>query len=589
MSSVLVSPGVDFREVDLTAIIPAVPSTPGAYVGDFQWGPGYDNQLVSNEDELVKYFGKPNSAVAEHFFSAANFLKYSNALNVVRAINAGSYNANSIPEVVFSGNGSLVNFTLPYTPGSVNDILVKVGGVTTAVTLAGAVITFASAPANTANNIKVTPRIKFNNKTAFELATNLNASVYAKYPGTIGNSLKVIVVDEDIYAELSINDKAIFSDAPVGNEIHFAVIDEDGLFTGSAGELLELKEFLSSVEGTKFDDGSTAFYKDYINNTSRYVYVTGLTHFIAQDGVISLAYGTHTAAADGDLETGWDIFTNNEIIDTRYLIGGPASADLAEYVINLAEARRDCIALIDPLKADVVNNPGSEAEDLLTFREGLPSTSYAVMTNAWKYQFDKYNDIHRWVPLSGDIAGLCARTAKIADPWYSPAGINRGQIKNVTKLSWQPTGAERDVLFVQGINSVITKSGEGTYLFGDKTLLSRPSAFDSINVRMLFIIIEKAIAKAAKYMLFEFNDDTTRAAFRNQVNPYLRDIQGRRGIYEFLTRCDASNNTAEVIDSNEFVADIYIRPARAIRYIRLNFVATRTNVSFQEIIENNAV
>jgi phage tail sheath protein FI len=206
------------------------------------------------------------------------------------------------------------------------------------------------------------------------------------------------------------------------------------------------------------------------------------------------------------------------------------------------------------------------------------------MDSAWKYQYDKYNDVYRWVPLNGDIAGLCARTDLERDPWFSPGGFSRGQIRNSIKLSWNPTQTERDDLYIKGVNPVVTFPGEGTVLFGDKTLLSKPSAFDRINVRRLFIALEKTIARASRSSLFEFNDQFTRAQFVSIVEPYLRDVQGRRGITDFRVVCDETNNTAEVIDRNEFRGDIYIKPARSINYIQLNFVAVRTGVSFEEIV-----
>jgi phage tail sheath protein FI len=234
--------------------------------------------------------------------------------------------------------------------------------------------------------------------------------------------------------------------------------------------------------------------------------------------------------------------------------------------------------------ANVVNKPGAETTQVTGYRDGFTSSSYAVMDSGWKYQFDKYNNVYRWVPLNGDIAGLCVRTDFDRDPWYSPAGFNRGQIKNVVKLAWNPNKTQRDELYKKGINPVITFPGEGTVLYGDKTMLARPSAFDRINVRRLFIVLEKAIARAAKYSLFEFNDEFTRAQFVSLVEPYLRDVQGRRGIYAYRVVCDQTNNTPEVIDRNEFVGDIYIKPARSINFIQLNFVAVRTGVAFDEIV-----
>ena len=214
----------------------------------------------------------------------------------------------------------------------------------------------------------------------------------------------------------------------------------------------------------------------------------------------------------------------------------------------------------------------------------FPSSSYATLDSGWKYQFDKYNDLYRFVPLNGDVAGLMVRTDNTRDPWWSPAGFNRGNVKNVVKLPYNPLKAQRDQLYKKGINPIVTFPGQGTVMFGDKTLLAKPSAFDRINVRRLFIVLEKAISTASKFTLFEFNDDFTRAQFRNMVEPFLRDVQGRRGIFDFRVVCDESNNTGEVIDRNEFIGDIYIKPARSINFIQLNFVAVRTGVEFEEVV-----
>jgi phage tail sheath protein FI len=239
---------------------------------------------------------------------------------------------------------------------------------------------------------------------------------------------------------------------------------------------------------------------------------------------------------------------------------------------------------MSPPSSTVIDNAGSESTDLETLANDLTRSSYVVMDSAWKYQYDKYSDVYRWVPLNGDIAGLCARTDTQRDPWFSPAGLNRGQIKNVVKLSWNPQKTERDTIYKAGINPVVTFPGEGTILYGDKTFQNRPSAFDRINVRRLFLILEKTIAKASRSTLFEFNDEFTRAQFVNLVEPFLRDIQGRRGIYDYRVVCDTTNNTPEVIDQNQFVGDIYIKPARSINFIQLNFVAVRTGVAFNEIV-----
>jgi phage tail sheath protein FI len=286
-----------------------------------------------------------------------------------------------------------------------------------------------------------------------------------------------------------------------------------------------------------------------------------------------------------ELMPGWALFANPESVDIGFLIGGSADATLGQYLIqNIAEERKDCVAVISPLMADVVNNASSEMDDIITYRNGLTSSSYGILDCNWKYQFDSFNNTFRWIPCSADVAGLMARTDETNDPWWSPAGYNRGQIKNVVKLAWNPSKTERDELYQKGVNSIVTVAGEGTVLLGDKTMLAKPSAFDRINVRRLFIILEKAIAKASQYALFEFNDSFTRARFVQMVEPYLRDVQGRRGITGFRVICDETNNTGQVIDSNGFVGDIYIQPNRSINFITLNFVATPTGVDFEEVI-----
>ena len=301
---------------------------------------------------------------------------------------------------------------------------------------------------------------------------------------------------------------------------------------------------------------------------------------------LSLSGGVESTPADAELQTAYDLFVNADAVDISLVITGAAGSVTQQYVIdNIANARKDCIAFVSPPSSTVVNNSGSEVDDIRTWNTSLArSTSYAVADCGWKYMFDKYNNTYRYVPLNGDIAGTCVYTDAVRDPWFSPAGFNRGNLKNVVKLSWNPTKTERDSLYALGINPVATFPGQGTVLFGDKTLQSKPSAFDRINVRRLFIVLEKAISTAAKFSLFEFNDEFTRNQFVALVTPFLRDIQGRRGIYDYRVVCDTTNNTPQVIDSNQFVGDIYIKPARAINYIQLSFVAVRTGVDFTEIV-----
>ncbi len=317
-----------------------------------------------------------------------------------------------------------------------------------------------------------------------------------------------------------------------------------------------------------------------------------------EGGVLS-AYAALSGGVDdnaniqaGDLILGYDLYKSAEDVDIALILsgnlGGVTSIDdmiaVSEEIINIAEYRKDCVAFFSPPMSAVVNNPNYESTDIVAYRIQLPDSSYAVMDSGWKYQYDKYNDAFRWIPLNGDIAGLCVRTDTTKDPWWSPAGFNRGQIMNVIRLAWNPRQAYRDLLYQNAVNPVITTTGEGTILYGDKTMVMKPSAFDRINVRRLFIVLEKSISTAAKYSLFEFNDAFTQASFINMVDPFLRGVQGGRGIYDYKVVCDSTNNTPQVIDSNQFVGDIYIKPARSINFIQLNFIAVSTGVSFDEVV-----
>ena len=391
------------------------------------------------------------------------------------------------------------------------------------------------------------------------------------------------------------------------DEIHVVVVDEDGKFSGVPGTILEVYRGLSRSTDAKTTDGATNFYKTVINESSKYVWWANHRATAPANTALNMAsvntsplYLSFQLGQDGDSETdvsvgtvlaGYDLFASAEDVDVSLVMtgksrGGTNGEQIANYLVdNIAETRKDCIVLASPDKADVVNNSGmDESSDTVTFRNSCRSSSYLVIDSGYKYQYDKYNDIFRWIPLNGDIAGLCVRTDTTRDPWFSPAGFNRGQIKNVIKLAYNPDKADRDLLYKNGINPVATFPGQGTVLFGDKTALSKPSAFDRINVRRLFIVLEKAIATAAKFSLFELNDEFTRAQFVSLVEPFLRDVQGRRGIYDYRVVCDDTNNTGEVIDRNEFIGDIYVKPAKSINFIQLNFVAVRTGVSFDEVV-----
>ena len=391
-----------------------------------------------------------------------------------------------------------------------------------------------------------------------------------------------------------------------GDELHVVIVDEDGRFTGTPNQPVEVWQRLSRAVDARGEQGGSNYYVDVINASSRYVkwanHRAGVTAAAASlMAPLTLApYSQSFAGGDdgitesnislSNMAAAYDKFKNAEDIDISLILTGKSQygvngEGLANYLIdNIAEYRKDCVVFVSPQREDVVQVPGQEADNVVEFRDSLRSTSYAVLDSGYKYQYDKYNDTYRWVPLNGDIAGTVVRTDDTRDPWFSPAGFNRGQIKNIVKLAYNPDKADRDILYKSGVNPVVNFPGEGTILYGDKTLLAKPSAFDRINVRRLFIVLEKAIATSAKFTLFEFNDEFTRATFRNLVEPYLRDIKGRRGIYDFKVVCDATNNTPERIDRNEFWGDIYIKPARSINFIQLNFVAVRTGVEFEEVV-----
>ena len=390
------------------------------------------------------------------------------------------------------------------------------------------------------------------------------------------------------------------------DEMHIVVVDEDGRWTGTGNTVIETFSQVSKAFDAKTADGSGNFFRNVINDQSQYIWFaahpSGITNIGKKAAGISFGAGTQSlpindsltygkdgnTPRDADYINGYNLFASAEDVDVSMILAGETNQTRAIHIINnIVEKRKDCVAVISPRRADVVNNSNyvnKEVDDTVTFRNLLPSSSYAILDSGFKYMYDKYNDLYRYVALNGDTAGLMVRTDNDRDPWFSPAGFNRGQVKNVIKLAFNPAKAARDQLYKNGINPVVTFPGQGTVLFGDKTLLAKPSAFDRINVRRLFIVLEKAISTAAKFSLFEFNDEFTRAQFRNIVEPFLRDVQGRRGIYDFRVVCDDTNNTGEVIDRNEFIGDIYVKPARSINFIQLNFVAVRTGVEFSEVV-----
>ncbi len=752
------SPGVTVIEKDFSSIIPAVSTSAGATAGVFSWGPVSEPTTVTSEDVLVELFGKPNDSNFKSFFTAANFLSYTNNLIVNRVDTNGIRNAvvsssGEVLDVTFATSGSgfkpghnaVVQFSAPQTPGGVTatgTVVLSggavigftisgggsgyvtapavtlsapeveggrqalatatiVNGVVTAITLVsgsegsgylnpptvtiseapqGGTTAAATASVATSSIAKInitnggsgytaapTVTITASNQGqvgAVVLPTSITAvlssntgvkirntehyvssfrdfqqSVYgmfaAKYPGSLGNGLQIILVDNAVYTWASANSSNAtarlilnsFPGAPgtstqaarkgiINDELHVLVLDGvQGTWSGTPGSVLEKYTYLSKLKGVTRSDGTNLYFRDAINSGSKYLWVlntpsavqvndpqnadwnlnvdtvatgTNLRDLKSAVQVLTLSGGADDySATAGEVEAAFMQFINADLYDISLVAAGDVSITTANKLIgDLAEVRRDCVVFISPRNSDgtpIIASGDAGVQAIRTFKSTMTNSTYAVLDSGAKYQYDRYNDTYRWIPLNGDIAGLCARTDYTADPWFSPGGFTRGQIKNVVKLGFNPGQVERDNLYKEGVNPVVTFPGQGTILFGDKTFTSKPSAFDRINVRRLFIVLEKAIATAAKFQLFEFNDDFTRAQFRNLVEPFLRNVQGRRGIIDFRVKCDATNNTGEVIDRNEFVASIFIKPNRSINFITLNFVAARSSVSFDEI------
>ena len=722
------SPGVNISEVDLTTVTPAVDTTAGAFAGVFRWGPVNERTLVTSENDLVAKFGKPTNINPETFFTAANFLSYSNSLQLVRAANTtaqfaavgstigASANANvtvynnndyetksagwatsdvqaiarwpgalgntlkvSVCEnatqysssanllvqtyALGSAAGSASAQTAPFN-GPTTGLTITVGSSEGVITLDGGIYSNGFTVAANTDPAANTPAVTYRANVAIGLAgavttiadryaigdylvvgtgTTQSLKIVKKSiligntGGTVNTGIAYINLTFDQPLKLSANvdtdnvtryweyfsqvDAAPGRSAYVatngnttshlGNtsvqndEVHVVIADEDGAIAGNPGAVLEVWQGLSRATDAKNSDGSTNFFKNVINEQSQFIWIaddrsgsesnTAANIVSASNSApmtLSLTGGTDQDEANiafTAIATAFDQFISAEDVDVSLVLagrtrGGINGTQLANYLIdNIAEVRKDCVVFVSPEKGDVVNATTPDT-NVIEFRNSLRSSSFAVLDSGYKQQYDKYNDLFRWIPLNGDIAGLCVRTDNARDPWFSPAGTNRGQIRNSIKLAFNPNLGQRDALYKNGVNPVISLQGQGTVLYGDKTLLAKPSAFDRINVRRLFIVLEKAISNAAKSFLFEFNDEFTRTQFRNLVEPFLRDVQGRRGIYDFKVVCDETNNTAEVVDSNKFIGDIYIKPARSINYIQLNFVAVRSGIEFSEIV-----
>ena len=631
-----VSPGVLVQERDLTRIIPAVSSSSGAFAGQFSKGPLDEAVSVGSESELVSTFGKPDSSNFESYFSASNFLQYSNNLKIVRVQNSSVSNATE------SGSAFVIKNTTDYQnnyadgSASVGMWASRTAGAwgnnlsvsqcpsatayeesnkttATAANVGATVVTVASATGISAGDI-----VNFGDEYEYRvvsISTNDLSFVRKEEPNYFGTSdssglHKAISGTPAVRRRWRYYD--LFNKAPgtstyaqtrggSGDEMHIAIIDEDGGLVGTKGDVLEKFEAVSKASDAKSPQGDTNYYSDVLYNQSNYIYwmdhnSSGSNWGTAAQGTaftdvtavsnVSLSNGADgSAATTAQIKSAYEKFQDSETTDVGLIIAGAGDSTHIDNLITIAENRKDCVVFASPERSDVVNvtNSATQKDNVVNFFNGIASSSYVFFDSGYKYMYDRYNDVYRYVPLNGDMAGLSARTDSVADAWYSPAGLNRGVVRGAVKLAFNPTQSQRDELYRARVNPVTTFPGQGTVLFGDKTGLKNPSAFDRINVRRLFIILEKAISTASKVQLFEFNDEFTRAGFRNMVEPFLREVQGRRGITDYLVVCDETNNTGEVIDRNEFVAEIFVKPARSINFISLQFVATRTGVSFEEV------
>jgi len=632
-----VSPGVLVQEKDLTRIIPAVSTSIGAFAGEFRKGPIDEITTISSEQELVSVFGKPDNSNFEDFFSAANFLQYSNALRVIRTQNSSVSNATesgstfvikNLSDYVDNyadGSGSIGLWAAKTAGAWGNNLKISTCPSSAVYSSSGITVNDSSTAAgdtvvtvSAGTSINVGDIINFGDEYNYKVLSKSSNDITIKRkdePEHFGASdssglFKALTNGATVTRYWEFYD--LVSKAPgtspfvtnaggSGDELHIVVVDEDGGITGTKGEVLEVFEALSKASDAKGAQGDTNYYPTVIQNKSNYIY--WMDHNSSGSNWGSAAAGTTftvvsavsnvslQSGADGStrtnaqLLTSYEKFKDAETVDVGLIIAGKGNATHIDNLITIAEDRKDAVVFASPERADVVGvtSAATQATNVIGFFNGIRSSSYVMFDSGYKYMYDRYNDVYRYVPLNGDLAGLSARTDLIADAWFSPAGLNRGIIRGAVKLAFNPNKTQRDDLYRARVNPVATFPGQGTVLFGDKTGLSAPSAFDRINVRRLFITLEKAVATASKFQLFEFNDEFTRANFRNIVEPFLREVQGRRGITDFLVVCDETNNTGEVIDRNEFIAEIFIKPARSINFITLQFIATRTGVSFDEV------
>jgi hypothetical protein len=625
MTTFSLSPSVDYQEQDQTGYIPPVGTSAGAFSGSFQWGPVMYPVNVQSPTQLKTVFYQPNDNTAVSYFSAENFLQYSANLNVVRTVGLLAKNATAagVGQLIqnlddytanFStGVGSYGGFAAKYAGALGNGLFVSICDSTNfSKPLAGTITTAIGSDAVTGVGTTFTSQLVVGDilTTSTGAIIGTVETVSSDTAAVLVSSANMAVVAGSAIAKWQFY--SLFATAPsttaytaaLGgslDEIHVVVQDTNGYFSSAPGTILETYPYLSVASDAISSNGSNAYYKTVINGASKYVW--WMKHPTAGANWGGLAQGTAFATlthpenstmsggVSDDILTdamgvaGYSLFANANEIDVNLIITGGASPTVSNSVIsNVAMVRLDCIPFISPQLSDVYNNAGSEAQAIIATRSLFPSTDRGFMDSGWKYQFDRYNGVYRWIPLNGDTAGLAAQCDATNAVWYSFAGYNRGQYKNVTKLAYNPSKTDRDMLFPMNINPVITEKGQGTILLGDKTLLARPSDFDAINVRRLFDFIEKAIATASKYKLFEFNNPSTRSSWLSAINAFMRTVQGGNGVVAFKAYCDGTNNGPDVINVKGFVGQLSVQPSLAIRNISLTFVAVPAGVSFTEIV-----
>lgn len=629
--------GVYVNEIDLSNYIPSVSTSVGAIVGEFDWGPIYTVMTITDPDSLDANFGKPNSVNYEDWFTAYNFLNYSTTAKVVRAVNrATAKNAtadgtglliNSYEdwnETYSTGAGTVGPWAAKYPSALGNSLYVSLCGpgaayngamsATVTANSMNAQLTFsANTLADASRPLSVGDKLRIGANTDWIeviAITGTGTTVTVNNANLVVNCVANSVVARWEFADKFNNEPGTTVNAAryggANDEVHVVVLGRYENFArgrngrGTANTILEKYEGLSVAAGSSIT-GKSNYYKDVISRQSKYIYwmdhPVGATNWgntsnataftvLSKPQSVQLGGGVAASPSDGDIIEAYGLFNDKTQQDISLVMTSSHSNVVKKWVLeNIAGTRGDCVAVIGPAKSTcvMVANKSTVRDNIIADRSYYPSSSFGFYIDNWKNQYDPYNDVYRWVPLDGDVAGLAARTDDLQDAWWSFAGYTRGQIKNVHKLAWKSDDGIREEMYPKGINPIVTFLNEGTILYGDRTMQIKASAFDRINVRRLFISIEKAISAAAKYLLFEFNDAFTRAQFVALIEPYLREIQGKRGIYDFRVVCDESNNTGEVIDRNEFVGDIYIKPAKSINFLQLNFVAVRTDVTFEEI------